>query len=349
MMTHTFVAQLILGAAFAAAAFGQPALQQPAALFAQLGLTPQQVAAIDQGKPVAKLLPWGESSEVYVFGAVYITGSPASYLKAARDIKRLAGTEGYLGVGEFSATPTAAELSALTLDPDDIKALKNCKEADCDVQLPTSSIQAFREQVNWSQPDPSSQVNGLARGMLINLLQVYRRGGNAALGTYRDKETPALVAQQFETMIGRAATLPEVLPDLRRYLLRYPEADLPGADSFFFWEKVKFGLKPTIRVNHGVVYHTKDQNADISAVAIKQLYASHYFHTALDVSVCVASAAKPGGFYLLTIKSSEQEGLTGIKGSILRKVVVDKARSSLESALGAIKRNVEQSALPAGR
>ena len=36
--------------------------------------------------------------------------------------------------------------------------------------------------------------------------------------------------------------------------------------------------------------------------------------------------------------------MTGVKGSILRKVVVDKTRSSLESALASIKRSVEQSA-----
>src|SRR4030095_4898396 len=110
-----------------------------------------------------------------------------------------------LDIGYFSAPRPASDLSALTLEPDDIKALKNCKEADCDLQLPTASIQAFREQVDWSQADPSSQVNSLARDMVINLLQAYRRGGNAALGTYRDKEKPALVVQQFETMIGRAA------------------------------------------------------------------------------------------------------------------------------------------------
>jgi hypothetical protein len=52
-------------------------------------------------------------------------------------------------------------------------------------------------------------------------------------------------------MMGRAAALPDVLPELRRYLLEYPDAALAGADSFFYWEKVSFGLKPTIRVNHG--------------------------------------------------------------------------------------------------
>ena len=56
-------------------------------------------------------------------------------------------------------------------------------------------------------------------------------------------------------------------------------------------------------------------------------------------------AATPSrGFYLLTLKGSQQEGLTGIKGSIVRKMVVDKTRSSLETALASIKSTVEQSA-----
>ena len=59
---------------------------------------------------------------------------------------------------------------------------------------------------------------------------------------YRDKDNPARVSEQFEAMIGRGAELPNVLPELRRYLLQYPESELPGADSFFYWEKVNFGL-----------------------------------------------------------------------------------------------------------
>ena len=83
---------------------------------------------------------------------------------------------------------------------------------------------------------------------------------------------------------------------------------------------------------------------DYGAVAIKQLYATHYFHTALDLAVCVDDGANTisDSFYLLTIKGSQQEGLTGVKGSVLRKVVVDKTRHALESALAAIKQTVEQ-------
>jgi len=342
--TAPAVHRLLLAAALAIVciADGQAVQSAPSALFTELGLTAQQRGAIEAGRPVAKVLPWGGPSEVYVFGAVRIDGSPDAYLEAARDITRLAGTPGYLAIGELSAVATGADLGALTLEPDDVKALRTCREGDCDVQLPTTSIQAFHDAVDWSKPDAASQVNALARGMVLDLVRAYRRGGNAALGVYRDKKNPARIADQFETMVGRSASLPDVAPELRRYLLEYPDAELRGADSFFYWEKVAFGLKPTLRVNHGVVYRA----GDTSMVAIKQLYASHYFHTALDVSLCVVDASRPAprAFYLMTLKSSEQDGLTGVKGSALRKIVVDKTRGSLESALAAIKRTVEQSA-----
>ena len=317
--------------------------RSPAAIFGTLGLTTQERAAIDHGRPVAKVLSWGGSSEVFVFGAVYVDGLPETYLKAARNVGRLAGAPGYLAIGELPAAPTGGDLGALTLDADDLKALKSCREGACDVQLPTASIEAFQQGVNWSQPDAAAQANGLARGMVVELIRAYRRGGNAALGVYRDKDHPSRVADQFETMVGRSTALPDVLPELRRYLLAYPDADLAGADSFFYWEKVDFGLKPTIRVNHGIVYQTPSASGDIAVVAIKQLYASHYFHTALDVSVCVSDTSRGRrGFYLMTLKSSEQDGLTGLKGSLLRKIAVDKTRSSLEKALGSIKDAVER-------
>jgi len=334
--------------AFALAAPGESVDPQLTVLFSQVGLTDQQTAAIDAGQPVAKVLQWGGPSEVFVFGAVYIAGSPETYLKLTRNVARLAGTPGYLAIGDLPATANSADLSGLTLDPDDLKALKTCREGACDVQLPTASIATFQQAVDWSKPDAAGQASGLARGMVLDLVREYRRGGNTALGVYRDKDHPARVADQFETMVGRSATLPNVLPELRQYLLKYPDVDLPGADSYFYWEKVDFGMKPTIRVNHGVIYRAGDPNQPISAVAVKQLYASHYFHTALDVSVCVPDP-KPqrGGFYLVTLKSSEQDGLTGAKGSILRKIVVDKTRSSLEKGLALIKATVERTATSA--
>jgi hypothetical protein len=335
----------LLGAGLIAGVIVQAAQRVPLNIFTDFGLTPQQIADIDAGRPVAKVLSWGGPSEVYVFGAVHVDASPETYLEAARHIERLSGTKGYQGVGELRDQATAADLSDLALEPDDLKALKKCREGECDVQLPTTAMQTFHDDVNWSGPDAAQQANALARTMLLQVMDAYRKGGNQALGEYQDRKHPGRVADQFKTMVGRAAALPDVLPELRRYLLEYPNARLDGADSYFYWEKVDFGMRPTIRLNHGVIYRGRTQDRDVGVVAIKQLYATHYFYTALDLSVCVddGAAASPHGFYLLTLKGSQQEGLTGAKGSLLRKVAVDKTRSSLESALASIKRTLEES------
>src|SRR5215510_5520472 len=97
----TIIVSIACGFPLALAAIGQPAERQPHRVFTQLGLTPQQIASIDEGRPVAKVLSRGGPSEIYVFGAVYIDGSPAAYLNAARHVEKLAGSEGYLGVGEL--------------------------------------------------------------------------------------------------------------------------------------------------------------------------------------------------------------------------------------------------------
>lgn len=52
------------------------------------------------------------------------------------------------------------------------------------------------------------------------------------------------------------------------------------------------------------------------------------------LTVCVKDANR-SGFYLFTIKGSQQVGLTGLKGGSVRKVAVDKTRSSLERVLAA--------------
>src|SRR5215470_14402429 len=97
---------LACGAALMSIASAAPAPVNPSlpVLFDQVGLTAEQRGAIDAGRPVAKVLQWGGPSEVHVFGAIHIDGVPETYLKLARDVSRMAGTPGYLAVGDLPAT-----------------------------------------------------------------------------------------------------------------------------------------------------------------------------------------------------------------------------------------------------
>jgi hypothetical protein len=249
----------------------------------------------------------------------------------------------YLALRKFSDPPQLADLSDFTLDQEDFKQLKNCKAGHCEMQLPTEAMEEFQRSVNWSALDAADQANHLAQQMALQAILNYEQGGNAALGTYRDKNHPAVVAETFTSLVNRSKALPVYLPELREYLLNYPKADSSGIESQFYWEKVNFGLKPTLRMVHAIIYQGKSPQQPAYAVAVKQLYASHYFESALDLTVCVKDSQHPDhpGFYLITLKGSQQAGLTGLKGGIVRKVAVGKTRSSLEKALASIKQKLE--------
>jgi hypothetical protein len=310
-----------------------------------VGLKEDQIAAIRNGKAVAKVVESRTPDEVFVFGSVYVQSTPEKYLKLASDIDALRKLPSYLAIRKFSDPPQLSDLDGFTLEVDDIKQLKNCEPGKCDVQLPTEAMDAFKQSVNWSEPDAANQANQLAQKMALETIHRYTQGGNAALGTYMDKHHPTVVGETFASLLSRSKALPVYLPELEHYLLGYPRAQSENIQSEFYWEKVEFGLKPTLRIVQAIVYRDSRSTDPAYAVAVKQLYASHYFETALDLTVCVRDQETPErGFYLITLKGSQQAGLTGFKGGIVRKVAVDKTRSSLERALGAIKQKLESPA-----
>src|SRR5215470_988153 len=296
-----------------------------------VGLKEDQITNIRSGKAIAKVVESRTPDEVFVFGSVYVQSTPEKYLKFASDIDSLRKLPSYLAIRKFSDPTQPSDLEGFTLEPDDIKQLKNCEPGHCDIQIPTNVMDTFKQSVNWSAPDVASQANRLGRKMALEALQRYIQGGNAALGTYRDKKHPAVVAETFQSLLSRSKGLPVYLPELDRYLLEYPEAKSENIQSEFYWEKVNFGLKPTLRIVQAIVYRgSRSTDPAAYAIAVKQLYASHYFETALDLTICVRDQEHPErtGFYLITLKGSQQAGLTGLKGGIVRKVAVDRTRSS---------------------
>ena len=310
-----------------------------------IGLKDDQIASIELGKAVAKKLPTPAPSEVVVFGAIYIDASPENYLKLMQNLHSFRNSRHYLGIRQFSTPPKLSDLEGFVLEDDDINELKSCRPGKCELQLPTESMEEFQKSVDWSAPDAANQVNRLAQKMALEELIRYQKDGDSALGTYYDKERPLHVADQFESLLSGTAALTNYLPDLENYLIGYPKTRLPNSENFFYWERVKFGLKPTLRINHMVVYRGSQLSGPVDSIAIKQLYSSHYFQTALDVSVCVRASGQlhQEGFYLITIKGSRQAGLTGFRGSITRTSAVSRTRSWLEASLTHLKRVLESS------
>jgi hypothetical protein len=311
----------------------------------QVGLSDAQIAMIGRGEAVAKVLPSQRPSEIVVFGAVFVNAPPEEYVKFALDLDRLRKLPGYLGAGRFSNPPVIEDLEGFTLEPEDLRDLKTCKPGKCAVQLPAEAMQELQQSLDWSsRPVVASQVNDRIQRIALDVLRRYQAEGNGALGIYRDHRLPFDVDAELRSLLGRSEVLPVHLPELNRYLLDYPNTTLAEVESSFYWEKVAFGLKPTLRLNHVVAYRSAGPRGAAHIVAVKQLYASHYFQLALDITECIPDSS-PGvgrGFYLISLRGSTQQGLTGWKGSLLRRIIVGRTRSSQERTLAAIKKGLEE-------
>jgi hypothetical protein len=210
--------------------------------------------------------------------------------------------------------------------------------------LPASSIEEFQKGIHWTARDVNEQVNQFLQKTAFERLLAYQREGNPALGVYNDKRNPTEVRKQFVYMLSSFKAFPEQLRELYHYLLAYPDAKPANVEDAFYWAKVEFGLKPTLRVVHVVTMHSISTGGPTDVVAEKQVYSNHYFETALDLTLCIPGGNNPKqpGFYLIRVMGSEQAGLTGFKGSMVRSVAVGRSVSSLRKSLTAIKNNLEQ-------
>ena len=290
------------------------------------------------GSPVAKLLDADASKEVAVFGAVWINALPADYVRRVTDIENFERGGGFRVTRRISSPPRLEDFAALELADEDIQDLKNCRVGDCELKLSQDGVDRVRRSIDWSKPTVADDVEALARQIALEYVAGYLEGGNDRLAVYRDGGRPTFVATEFRLMVDRMPSLLAFGPDFRTYLLEFPKATLANATSFLYWQEALFGLKPTIRINHLVI----QQGPDAVVVANKQLYASHYFWTALELRVLLPDPRRGRGFWFVNVNRSRSDGLSGFVGRVIRGRVQNEARKGVESGLLATKAAIER-------
>jgi hypothetical protein len=300
-------------------------------------LTPEERRWLLTGASVTKMLDADPGKEVSVFGAVWIDAPPVAYVGLVKDIERFERGGGFRNTKRISDSPQLADFAALRLPDEDLAALKTCKVGDCEIKLSEEALERIRKTIDWTKPRAKADAEALIRQLALEYVKGYIEGGNDRLAVYRDRARPTFVATEFRLMIDRMPELGQELPDLKAYLLGYPRVTLPNATSFLYWQDVQFGLKPTIRINHVVI----DDRPGVTAMAIKMIYASHYFWTALDLRVLVPDPARGRGFWFVNVTRSRSDGLSGFVGRLIRGKVQDEARNGLDAALKATKARLE--------
>ena len=300
--------------------------------------TAAQRKAMLAGQPVTKLLPADPSHEVSVFGIVWVNAPAARYVAAVRDIEQFEKGENFRFTKKVSSPPRLEDFAQLALPADDIADLRSCRVGSCELKLSESSLNRVQKEIDWTKPTATADVERLARRLMLDYVNGYLEGGNARLATYRDSDRPTFVGAEFKSMVDRMPSLTTYLPDLKNYLLNYPKATLPNAESFLYWQEATFGLKPTIRINHLTIAEAPTNVAVVS----KMLYASHYFWTAIELRVLVPDPSRGEGFWFASVNRSRSDGLSGFVGRLIRGKVQGEAEKGMEAALSITKTMMER-------
>lgn len=305
----------------------------------KMGFSADDLRALDAGSAVIKSLDTPIREELAYVGVVYADAPPERFIERFRDIERFEAGRGIPKIGRFGSPPRLEDLESLVLPATDVEALSQCHPGDCDVKLSAAAMSRFRDEVDWSSPNAVGQANEVSREVILELVQAYQADGNAVLGYYDDGDDPLSVAEQSRALLDSTDALPAPVPALFAYLDNYPHGRPAGAEDFFYWTVVDFGLKPTIRVNHVTIYPlaTTQLSGVAYAIAIKQLYASHYFHTTLELRFLVAHGR---GSSLISITRSRNDGMTGVKGLFLRPIIRRRSSSGVRGYLEHVRRQV---------
>jgi hypothetical protein len=156
------------------------------------------------------------------------------------------------------------------------------------------------------------------------------------MGTILDGKAPKALSTEFRTLLANSPYLPEYVPAFHEYLSSYPGGKLDGVTDVLYWSKDTFGLKPVVSVYHVTVARTPTH----VLAAQKQLYASHYFNAALEMTALVPTQDAKG-FYLLSIYRTRIDPPTGMLAGVLMGKVRDGVQTGVKENLKTSKAKTE--------
>src|SRR5712664_794184 len=277
-----------------------------------IGFDAAQLAAVERGEPVVKVLEAHDRRDVAVFGIITVPVARDAWASAARNFPASLRTPHRAQLGIFSHPATEQDVAAVTINSRDVAEMKRCKPGDCVVKLPATDMRRIHDEMNWSAspPDLQAQLNAYARRRLVEYVTDYRRRGDSAMVIYDDRGNMNMHASDaFAAQFAESPYIYQTVPSLRNYFTSYPHGVLPagGAEVCFWSEDVMPRLRPILSVTHLVVF-TPPELPGMTLAASKQIYANHYFEAAVDLTAVVD---RDPGIYLVVLRRYRFDNLPG--------------------------------------
>lgn len=334
-------ATMMAGASMTAAgASQQPISALDRTLANRFGLTAAERNTLAQGYETARALPSRADDGVAAIGAIRIQARPETYLgwaEAFADFDRGTSVE---ASRMLSTPPVASDFRGLKLTDDELRGLARCRVGACTMQLDEASIRQVTG-ITWQRSDESARAAGIVRDFMLEVARQYAASGNDGLPHYHDARRATDVQANLASLLDEEQAARRTPAPLLAFLRGYPAVPAPPhSTSYLSWTTNVFGLKPTTRLNHTIVQRGDDEVMGI--IATKQLYATHYFHGALEMRYVVANPAHDDQFVLVMVTRTRSDGLTGVTGALIGSRVRRGALHSLREYLRFTKAAVEK-------
>lgn len=297
--------------------------------------------ALRSGRVFVKAIHSQNKEEIALAAIARMGVSLDFFLRELRDIASFKQASAVMQIGKFSDPPQETDLSSLTLEPGDIRALPECRPGDCDLKLSAEMMAQLRAVVVTAGSNRRDAVNRLFRTLLFRQLTKYLEEGQAAMITYDDQDEPLRTAERYASLLPGFRWLSGYVPLFWSNLA--DDSRSPEVENFYYWSKEKVGLKPVVSMTHVMIRKTTIGGRQWAFAASKQIYANHYFEASLGLTVLVPESADPEkpDLWVAYFNRSRSDVLGGWLGGLKRSIVRGRVRASVEKDLAEMKRRLE--------
>lgn len=297
-----------------------------------MGISTGELADVQRGRVLAKVLPTQNPRDVTVFGMVQIATTRSAFAPRMADARRIIALRSPM-YEVFDDPPSASNVQRVSVDESEFRDLRSCRLEHCNFKLPATAMREFADGVSWQSDSAKSQVDSLARADVLRFVNDYRSAGNAAMVEYDDNHS-VKSSEAFSALLDQSGYLRDFVPELREYLESYPAHRPEGAHDVLFWEEDRLPhTRPTLTVSHMVTYTTP---SGTPLVAVKQIYADHYFEGALELLAAfeAPTTARGPATYLMSVRRYRFDalpsgGFLNLRGRV-RGRLADAVRADLE-------------------
>jgi hypothetical protein len=310
----------------------EPRLDPFGFLAPEIAISQDEQAVLDTGETVVKVAP-GRDGYLALSAIVKVNATTEQMMSWATNVEKLQRGKYVPEVGRFSTPPRIDDLRGLTLDPQDLDELRDCRPGDCAIKLSDAEI------VHLRTIGERAALDRAFREVLVARATNYMNRGDENASPYRDHKVPVRPGDAFQAVLQRLEFFPRRFDCYAEYLRRFPIVpDRHVQQSFLYWSKETLGMKPIISITHLSAARFDRPELPEAVIVSKQVYATHYRNASITMTLF---AGEHTARYLVYVNRSQIDAFRGMLGGFVRRVVERRVRAEAPAVLRDLRRRIE--------